>query len=747
MKKNNKGSAFVMVLVILAIVGILAAVALWVSLVNYQMKLTDIKVKDNFYSAESVLDQISVGLQKDVSDAYQKAYQKVVVNYASMSDTQRQAVFDAQFKKELRDMLKGTADKTYKLAHLTDYVYADWLTDTTYPYAKIEAVTDGTLAVGNGHMVTYDTHILLKGIAVTYTDAEGYTSKIQTDISLKVPDLKFTSTSSMPDTFGYSIVGDSGVMVVGNSNITGSVYAGLGEGTMPPDRVSLSINGNVSFSNLQYLISEGTAKIAQANNVLSVSEGSQFWAENIVVEGASTANLEGETYVADDLTLKGTKPKVKLGKAIAGSDISGRYVGFGTSKDDPSKSSAMILNGKESSLDMSNLRELLLGGYSYIRTSALDSLDPSKVNNNVSMGESVAIKGGQMAYLVPPECIAVEHATNTSMYHSNPITYEEYAKMFDATTGAPLAEYTEIDENLVVESVGKALKDYMDPGETVENIVSRVFVPSGSNSGLVYYYINLKPEKAAIYYGDYNAHADLTKLKLYTDFYTDKIQVKENSSAIYTAGNYTLFDGTEMTVNQSMSASIADTLIEYTDSFAALIHTLAPNPGNLTTETRAKKAFSNLINMTKFNEVVPTNGKVVVSIVDAADPAAGEMQAILVDGNYTYNSTEDPTGKVALIIATGNVSIDKNYTGTIIAKGKIQVNGWNVSSKDGEQMKKVLAATIPGHADVSVYNIFNEGAGYITGEGAGGVGGATDTIGVDSIPYADIITFKNWRKQ
>ena len=48
MKKNNKGSAFVMVLVILAIVGILAAVALWVSLVNYQMKLTDVKVKNNF---------------------------------------------------------------------------------------------------------------------------------------------------------------------------------------------------------------------------------------------------------------------------------------------------------------------------------------------------------------------------------------------------------------------------------------------------------------------------------------------------------------------------------------------------------------------------------------------------------------------------------------------------------------------------------------------------------------------------
>ena len=102
MKKNNKGSAFVMVLVILAIVGILAAVALWVSLVNYQMKLTDINVKNNFYSAESVLDQICVGLQTDVSEAYQTAYNKTIVNYSLMSDEQRKSLFEAQFKMALK---------------------------------------------------------------------------------------------------------------------------------------------------------------------------------------------------------------------------------------------------------------------------------------------------------------------------------------------------------------------------------------------------------------------------------------------------------------------------------------------------------------------------------------------------------------------------------------------------------------------------------------------------------------------
>ena len=55
---NDKGSALVTVIVACAVIGLLAVVSLWASLINYQMKITDTKVKSNFYSAESVLDQI-----------------------------------------------------------------------------------------------------------------------------------------------------------------------------------------------------------------------------------------------------------------------------------------------------------------------------------------------------------------------------------------------------------------------------------------------------------------------------------------------------------------------------------------------------------------------------------------------------------------------------------------------------------------------------------------------------------------
>ena len=49
------------------------------------------------------------------------------------------------------------------------------------------------------------------------------------------------------------------------------------------------------------------------NSTLSVDSQCQLWTSNINVNGA-TVNLDGMTYVADDMTLKGTGSNVTLGK-------------------------------------------------------------------------------------------------------------------------------------------------------------------------------------------------------------------------------------------------------------------------------------------------------------------------------------------------------------------------------------------------------------------------------------------------
>lgn len=68
-KQNNRGSSIILVLAVIAIVGILAAVLLSVSLMNYRMKVVNLHSQKNFYDAETVLNEIKTGLEDDVSYA------------------------------------------------------------------------------------------------------------------------------------------------------------------------------------------------------------------------------------------------------------------------------------------------------------------------------------------------------------------------------------------------------------------------------------------------------------------------------------------------------------------------------------------------------------------------------------------------------------------------------------------------------------------------------------------------------
>lgn len=47
-RTDNKGSAMVVVIIAMAFIGILASVLMYMSLLNYQMKVNNLKAKDNF---------------------------------------------------------------------------------------------------------------------------------------------------------------------------------------------------------------------------------------------------------------------------------------------------------------------------------------------------------------------------------------------------------------------------------------------------------------------------------------------------------------------------------------------------------------------------------------------------------------------------------------------------------------------------------------------------------------------------
>lgn len=774
MKRNdNRGASFVMVVVAMAIVAVLAVTVLWIALMNLQMKVTDKKNTDNFYSAEGVLDQICTGLQGDISKAYSAGYTKVMENYSdsSINEAGRQSSFAQEYLKSLKTSLEyDSTGMTFNRGKLIQYVDPKLLEKKdNQPHAIIKSTNADVY--GNGQLKVYQNRVVLNGLRVEYTDEKGFKSIIETDISLGVPSMSFTASGGVPELFTYSLVGNEGLEItsgLNKVNLSGNLYAGCenaaGTGGTSTTSVTIPNKATLDVKDTSYMIAEGDIEVGDFagkdtgtikknmagvhnDSTLSVDSQCQLWTSNINVNGA-TVNLDGMTYVADDMTLKGTGSNVTLGKNNKNNNA--KYVGFGNggaNKENPvaGDSSAIIINGREASLDMSNIRELMLAGTAYINTQAIvNSSGVDTQNSNVAMGESISVKGDQIAYLVPPECIGTsgDGADAKSLYNKNPLSFKEYKDI--TATGQDQTKYTEINANVVSTKTGKALSAYLPEKKTIDNCIKKVFVSStGKNDdGLVYYYVNLPTNKAAEYYSDYFG-ADSDKLKRYTKFYTDSIQVNEAAS-IYTAGNYSIYDGS----NLSLLKGIADGVDMDAQSdalqrtYIALNSKLLTNYADLPTNAASVSLFTNIVNNTNLLKIVPNSGN---KHIFETEYQGKKYQAIVKNGDYTYDAN-DKSHNVDIIVATGDVTLNADFTGTIVAKGRIIVNKDQCEIDNGTQelFKALLLEKVSDADDaLHLYDVFMDGANYL-----GNVSSFSNKKEADTkIDYATLITYQNWTKE
>ena len=138
---------------------------------------------------------------------------------------------------------------------------------------------------------------------------------------------------------------------------------------------------------------------------------------------------------------------------------------------------------------LNELKNLTLAGNSYISlTKAKDGITSEDGVSNtgvqdVMMGQSIAVKSDQLAYLVPAQCIGVDASGKTVLNGaSNPITLEQYKdKIRDQ------ADVTEVALNIPSATLnGHTLAEY---GLTQNNI-QKIFKRINSKITLVYYYVS-----------------------------------------------------------------------------------------------------------------------------------------------------------------------------------------------------------------------------------------------------------------
>lgn len=471
--RDNKGASLVMVLVAMFFVGLIAAIALTITVGNTKSTKATIKTSENFYSSESVLDDLKMYLKKIATSAATEAYGKTLAEFSSQPE-KILSEYRKSFKSELISALTGTDGVLTQ--HIDGIEAGDKkILDPEFVKSQISFDRPGTIVIKYITCATAGDNAELQGVEIIYTDEKGYETKLSANISFRAQ-LPTTSTDPFLGSFDDEI--DHFVMISGGSinptnatisgNYIGGVYAKgkFNVKTKTPitdstcaetDWINLrshyvlvgddiSVKGRLSITPIadKLIINKGSTKI-----------GSEVWCDNMYLNATDSTvrtdrqlnpdAAEGTTdYLNTDVYLKGNlelNGSASDYAAVGGSLTAYSDGGVVSSNGTKPESSAIILNGLGAKLDLSRLGSLAIAGKAYTELPNLDGVNaaykyyngesevyPTKISY-FTQGESVTYRAIQSLYLIPGDYInGVGH---------NPMKKSEFSSITSANIVAP----------------------------------------------------------------------------------------------------------------------------------------------------------------------------------------------------------------------------------------------------------------------------------------------------------------------
>ncbi|MGN0279661.1 MAG: hypothetical protein ACI4C4_09955 [Lachnospiraceae bacterium] len=813
-KRDNRGSSIVIVIIAMAMIGILATTLLWMSYMNYMIKISDMRNKESFYSAEEVVEQIMAGLQNTSSTAVGTAYKEVIANWDGLETEENRfstfaTVYLDTVVEQLKDPSRGTG--YYDRDKLKEFVDADIFNGAT----ATSGVDNDAWEHGNELSdpegepkmeKVNDNSIILHNIYVSYTADDGRVSVVQTDICLDVPKLIFTQAGSIDNLYNYVMIGNQGIEAdsgSGTIQMEGSIYAGTDE----HGKGGITVNAATTLTVDQAVnvISKGDIKVEgpQAGFVVRdvLNENNSIYARNLKLNSGAMS-LDGSTYVANDLSLNGSGSKVTLSQAYYGYGTS-TYNGLTGEPDiDSANSSAIIINGSSSTVDMTGIKKLLIAGRAYIGNSATqaeaelkqEQIEAGNPNTSkpVMMGESIAVKGNQIAYLVPAECIGT--LEGQTVVGQNPLSGDKEADMATYKTENG-DKFKEVDFSKPVYKLGnKSLSDF---GVSDDQHIRKVYAPYNGGT-LVYYYLVMDKTNAEKYFVQYY---DFNSNRAAIDRYFNKY-----ASGGILLGDYNVTSDNQYTIlgNSLVSSAISDSGVALLTGLDQ--STLFPDSGEegegegtseggedtgeagTTPEDVYRETGENADEITNFRDeadvlafsanIADKYKALTTNLTDDASTIAVDQNVFnsiikedelttYLDNNHvnTVTYTTDAglkavvtreadislsgisdSSKVCLIISMGNVVIDRNFSGLVIAKGKIILANGAASVKWNKmELYKVLSGTSSISGDtVTPIDIFVAGHGSMIN---GAEEAKVDEEGNLDIDYGEIVRYMNWIKK
>jgi len=191
------------VILVVAFLTILATTLLYVTGMNFVIKQADYQNKKNFYTGETVLEEVKATLMRDiVSKAAQEAFNESCKTFVTASDPSvRQVEYNGYFvealTKELNDDIGSQTWDVYLTNGFTDHtngtlemernatVTRDGLGDLVD-----ETGTNGTLSIDEIQGI-----VVIRGLKVTYINENALATVISTDLEIHAPEIKWDNAN------------------------------------------------------------------------------------------------------------------------------------------------------------------------------------------------------------------------------------------------------------------------------------------------------------------------------------------------------------------------------------------------------------------------------------------------------------------------------------------------------------------------------------------------------------------------
>ena len=417
-RKKKRGSTFVIVIVVMAIIFTTGTTILAVTANDYKMRIAQSKKLQNLYEADSGLDIVENIIIKTSQEAIKYADKEVKEEFASLEDKDRSEAavnefFKDKFYKFLTVINKQTINDngTPRNVDILEYLILEKkyiksildsgrlefeeAVDPAQDNFIIEIPENGYNPSNSGIKITVNS---------TFETAEGELRNrktVSTTFTVSAPEYnsEITAINIYPVFDGKALTADGNMEVkTGNLTINGDAWvkgnADLGDnpaytfdkykGGIKLENSSFTMNGNIYTANSFHL----------SNNARTTANG-DVYAKNVYVgkEVNSTSDRNSAAFnknviVNNDLALNATNSSILIEKSFYGINDK---TAEATTANKALNSSSIIVNDINSSSSVTVKKDSYIMGVAYI-----DATDAE--GNKYQTGESVAVKGNYLAY-------------------------------------------------------------------------------------------------------------------------------------------------------------------------------------------------------------------------------------------------------------------------------------------------------------------------------------------------------------